>query len=281
MNYEMNESPRFGSYVEVGTPEIRRQISKEFKTARDSLEMTLDQISAVTKINQRFLKNIEEGRWSFLPPAYVKLFIKAYAEEVGITSEGFETRLENLFKPALAARRGGTDTVSDSSSMPTTGSIRSLAWAQHNRSIIVYSLIIVLAIIAIVIFQSMRDDSDDSDASTINTQDFDITRNDLANMGELETDTANIQPDPVPEPVVLTTMFTIIARDTCYVKIEHSDSTLYERTLWPGNRYLRELPVPLTVKLGRAEGVEVIADGDTLLSYPEGRHYRTLRIGEE
>ncbi len=273
MNYDINESSRFGSYVEVGTPEVRRQISKEFKSARESLEMTLDQISAVTKINRKFLKRIEEGQWSFLPPAYVKLFIKAYAEEVGVTSDAFNTRLENLFKPALAARSGGAEGIADSNTLSTTGSIRSNAWTEKNRSIVIYSVIIVVAIIAIIVFQSMRGGSDESEVAA------DVTVME-EKMDELQTDTASIKPEPVPEPVIPTTKLSITARDTCYVKIEHSDSTHYERTLWPGNRYSRELPVPLVVKLGKAQGVEIISNGDTLLSYPEGRRYRTLRIGE-
>jgi len=61
--------------------------AEELKEAREKSGITLQQVSAKTRIDIKFLEAIEKGDFSFLPELYVKAFIKQYAKVVGLDEE--------------------------------------------------------------------------------------------------------------------------------------------------------------------------------------------------
>ncbi len=61
--------------------------SEEFRKERESKNITLSDISHKTRINIKYLQAIEQGAFDILPQTYVRAFIKAYAEAIGITAE--------------------------------------------------------------------------------------------------------------------------------------------------------------------------------------------------
>lgn len=60
--------------------------SEEFRKERESKNITLADISHKTRINIKYLQAIEQGAFDILPQTYVRAFIKAYAEAIGITA---------------------------------------------------------------------------------------------------------------------------------------------------------------------------------------------------
>jgi cytoskeletal protein RodZ len=54
------------------------------KTQREAAGLTLEDLFQRTRINRVFLEAIEEGRFDVLPSVYVRLFLKKYAQEVGL-----------------------------------------------------------------------------------------------------------------------------------------------------------------------------------------------------
>lgn len=67
---------------------------QEFKEHRQKQSITLEEISARTKINVRFLEAIEEGSFDILPATYMRLFLRAYAVEIGIDPDEAIEKLE-------------------------------------------------------------------------------------------------------------------------------------------------------------------------------------------
>src|SRR5690349_12336747 len=60
----------------------------KFREAREKRELTLDQVSNVTKISSRMLKAIEEEHFDQLPGGvFNKGFIRAYAKHLGLNDE--------------------------------------------------------------------------------------------------------------------------------------------------------------------------------------------------
>ena len=55
----------------------------ELKELRKSKEICLDHIHQRTKINMRYLRAIEAGEFEILPIPYLRLFLRAYAKEIG------------------------------------------------------------------------------------------------------------------------------------------------------------------------------------------------------
>lgn len=68
---------------------------EDLKSYRLKQNITLEEISDRTKININTLKAFEEGDFSSLPTTYVRLFLKAYAKEIGMTEEEVLRNFEN------------------------------------------------------------------------------------------------------------------------------------------------------------------------------------------
>ena len=60
---------------------------KELKELRDSRGISLEEIHDRTKINIKYLNGIENGNFEILPVPYVRLFLRAYTEEIGGNSQ--------------------------------------------------------------------------------------------------------------------------------------------------------------------------------------------------
>lgn len=82
-------------------------IADELKQARIKKDITVKQISIKTRIEQKYLENIEEGNFSFMPELYVKAFIKQFADAVDLNSEKIIQRYE------LAKRGINPDSVEE------------------------------------------------------------------------------------------------------------------------------------------------------------------------
>jgi len=57
---------------------------EDYREQREKQSITLEEISERTKINIQFLRAIEEGNFEVLPETYTRLFLRAYANEIGI-----------------------------------------------------------------------------------------------------------------------------------------------------------------------------------------------------
>ena len=60
------------------------KFAQQLKTAREEASLSLEQISAKSRIDIKFLQAIEEGNYEVLPEVYIKAFIKQYAVQVGL-----------------------------------------------------------------------------------------------------------------------------------------------------------------------------------------------------
>tara|TARA_S200000501_G_scaffold89717_1_gene82890 strand:+ start:1649 stop:2482 length:834 start_codon:yes stop_codon:yes gene_type:complete len=68
----------------------------ELKELRKSKEISLDQIHQRTKINMRYLEAIEAGNFDILPIPYLRLFLRAYAKEIGGDANNALEQLESF-----------------------------------------------------------------------------------------------------------------------------------------------------------------------------------------
>jgi len=60
------------------------EFGQELINARNYKKISLEQISDITKIALPYLEAMEQGRWDVLPQPYMEVFLKAYAETVGM-----------------------------------------------------------------------------------------------------------------------------------------------------------------------------------------------------
>jgi cytoskeletal protein RodZ len=64
------------------------ELGQRLKQARTEKNITLEELQSVTKIQKRYLQNVEEGNFDALPGVfYARAFVKQYAEAVGLDPE--------------------------------------------------------------------------------------------------------------------------------------------------------------------------------------------------
>ena len=94
------------------------QFYKELRELRLSKEITLEELENRTKINAKYLKAIEEGNFDILPIPYLRLFLRAYAIEIGGNSERALEQLDSFIgntKPKIIPSQQNENTMEDNS----------------------------------------------------------------------------------------------------------------------------------------------------------------------
>ena len=74
-------------------------IHEELRRRREERGLSLEDLSRETNINVRYLKAIEEGDFSVLPRAYIRMFLKAYGLRVGMDAESVLRRFDEMAAP--------------------------------------------------------------------------------------------------------------------------------------------------------------------------------------
>ena len=69
---------------------------KELKELRESQKISLEEISERTKINVQYLQDIENGAFEDIETPYLRLFLRAYAEEIGSDSQRALEQLDSF-----------------------------------------------------------------------------------------------------------------------------------------------------------------------------------------
>lgn len=64
-----------------------KKFSEELKSKRESLEITLSEIAAKTRLDIKYLEAIEEGNFEIMPEVYMRAFIKEYAQAIDIDEQ--------------------------------------------------------------------------------------------------------------------------------------------------------------------------------------------------
>jgi cytoskeletal protein RodZ len=77
-------------------------VGTRLRDERERRGIGIDEIEAETRIRAKFLLAIEEGRYDVLPgPAYVRAFVRGYAEQLGLDPQEFVAELNA--RPDMAA----------------------------------------------------------------------------------------------------------------------------------------------------------------------------------
>lgn len=69
------------------------EIGQQIKTAREQSNLALEEIANRTRINLSYLRDIEAGKFDFLPRPYVLAFTKTFANQVGLNGEEIAKQL--------------------------------------------------------------------------------------------------------------------------------------------------------------------------------------------
>jgi cytoskeletal protein RodZ len=77
-------------------------VGTRLRDERERRGIGIDEIEAETRIRAKFLLALEEGRYDVLPgPAYVRAFVRGYAEQLGLDPQELVAELNT--RPDMAA----------------------------------------------------------------------------------------------------------------------------------------------------------------------------------
>ena len=141
---------------------------KNLKTLRKGKGISLEDINKRTKINISTLKAIESGDFSDLTSTYQRLFIRAYAAEIGANPEDIIKDLEESVELKRKPVDQEKDAIEESIPKPTIKK-DSIEISSNNRSakrmrkdIIIGSVLIAILIFAIYIIRSINEEKENT-----------------------------------------------------------------------------------------------------------------------
>lgn len=133
---------------------------QHLRTSREQKQLTLTAISDATRINHKFLEAIEHGKFSVLPQAYIRAFIRAYARAVDLDPEETirqydeENRTIRAVAEQWIARSKPTPAVRVESPTVSSATPNLLKY----REVLLLGLAVV-AVVAVVYFSSTKGES--------------------------------------------------------------------------------------------------------------------------
>lgn len=167
------------------------QLGQLLRETRIRQKISLEELQELTKIRKGYLEAIEEGNYRILPGSfYVKAFIRAYSEAVGIdpaealkmyTIEAApETVQETPPEATISTRRRNTRNTEK--------------WSRIASTVLVISFVVL--IIAIIYYFAFNNSSRNPDASTDTNKITDKS----SSLTPTPVPTTKLSPTPVPTP---------------------------------------------------------------------------------
>ncbi len=140
------------------------QFYKELKELRLSKEISLEELETRTKINIKYLLAIEEGNFEILPVPYLRLFIRAYATEIGGDSNRALEQLDSFIghtKPNIKTNKIN-DEKKDEKKISQKISISGLFPRTNlklRKDIITVAILSILFVFAIIIIKKLSNEN--------------------------------------------------------------------------------------------------------------------------
>ncbi|NLT49831.1 MAG: DUF4115 domain-containing protein [Ignavibacteria bacterium] len=208
------------------------KFAEELKNSRTEKKITLEQISAKTRIDIKFLKAIESGEIEILPEIYIKAFIKEYAKTIDLNPENvlkkFELAKSGLSDEPVAEENSEKPETKKTFENPPENIPKSEMKEKTNKSniaLLIGAALFVILLIIIFTFFSGNNKEIITENSTVPEEEIkkEITV-------DKNTEVKKEQP-AIPEGVL---KLRISASDTSWVKIISDESVAEEITLYPG-----------------------------------------------
>jgi len=140
------------------------QFYKELKDLRESREISLEEISERTKINISYLNAIESGDFGEIETPYLRLFLRAYAEEIGGDSQRSLEQLDSFLgttRPRIISNPVSEDEI-DNEVDSEYGNISILPGKIIRQDYLIGGILSLILLFAIAVFQKIF--NEDSEA---------------------------------------------------------------------------------------------------------------------
>ena len=212
------------------------QFYKELKELRVSKEISLEDLQVKTKINIKYLEAIESGNFEVLPTPYLRLFIRAYALEIGGDDNRALEQLDSFVgvsnksvKPSIKIIEKEDNNFNEEFEF---FSLLANSNLKLRKDILKVSLLSILFIFSILIIKKIFS----NEVTQIEERSFNGQHNQIKIISD-EDLLKNYMEDKFIEKSLITTppfFFSIIADNEIGILIEQDTLKPYTKFLYPG-----------------------------------------------
>jgi cytoskeletal protein RodZ len=227
-------------------------LATELKNAREQKGMSLSDIADATLINIRFLREIEQGNFSFLPQTYVRAFLREYAAMVGLDPDSVLRSFESTGSAppsqatATSPLPAPPPAVIPAPSVEESGNGKRINPTRAWIAIVVFTVLTAI----VVIWNTM----DSNTATAVREIPFDQIRAEQERKAAADTGGA---PLASQRPAVRDTLvLTAVATDSVWVQVGIDNAAPRNLFLKPGSRNTWRAAGRFLLTLGNAGAVE-------------------------
>ena len=139
-----------------------------YKKIRRERKISLEDISRRTKIDVKYLKFLESGKFAEIPGIYTKLFFKAYINEIGCDIDEALDSLENFLN-----KKRSKD-ISQETDKNKDKSLFKIRFSDLERSNILVGIIFLSLVFAIILLQNKPNSSIEDKKALLRLNEKDI-----------------------------------------------------------------------------------------------------------
>lgn len=234
---------------------------EELKKRRESAGITLDQISNKIKVNKTILEAFEKGDFTKLPETYVRLFLKAYTNELGANPAKILSEYEAFIGEVPEKKVPDTHPEEPSFLSPKNEPV---VHENKKRNVAAITIVLVIFIFLISVLKQVLMEEEKNKPAPINTiikelpepiEEVDTTEVEPALIDEEE-----VLPEPVPEILSLV----MITSDTCWVRVVTDENDTTEANYLPNIRREWKAEKLFDVRVGRPTKVRLTLNNKPL-----------------
>lgn len=290
------------------------ELGQKLKKKRESLGLSLEEVSVKTNISLAYLQALECGNVSELPDVYMKMFLRTYARflHVGIKpvhqvkrtnilfddnddsesekSENKDFIIEDLpdeHSALLQAKRIISEEFEDFSPISISMPDENTENIDHHYKLfiakyfklILLTIIALIVLIAFIIFKSLMVDEKKSEveSTTIKVITVESDQNNDLNINITDSVQSNIT---INDSV----SFGMQAADSCYILYYSDDGDVKERMLLPNQKMTIKAQYSMEIKVGSVQQLSYIFNGkavtDQLKTDKVGSAFLKVSAGE-
>lgn len=251
------------------------KFAQELKKAREKADITLQNLSARSRLDIKFLQSMEKGDFSFLPELYVKAFIKDYAKFVGLdvneTIKKYEAAKKGIDynkskdetevvqtdkkeKSDVKEKLYGKQQNNTIQNNQPSGGFNFFSDKQNVKILAIVGGVILLVIIALLIFNS-----NNKPEIIVKEKPYEEVRKE--NQQRFVEDKKKSNTTLKKEDALI---LLISATDTSWIKVQSDTNEPKEFTLFPGSKININSFEKFVMIIGNSGGVSLNLDGNEL-----------------
>ncbi len=229
---------------------------EELKQKREKLGITIDQLVARTKITKEIFQSFEAGDFSRLPKTYTRLFLKAYAQELGEDPNHVLQALEEYLGTPTNLPTPTQNAVPEKK-LEVKNATSPLKNLKHERNFISILVFLIIIIFLIAVLKQIFIDEPLSTPGNIKSSG--------TGTPSLPDTALNIKQDSLKDSEKFSPLnLVILTKDSCWIKIITDNQDTFESNLPP--HYKKEIRATeqFDVRIGRPGEVNLILNGRDL-----------------